>query len=317
MPPLWLKDLIGTWRTQKYTGPERRKKKRWRPRPFRVLLTCLAVATLAYASAVVWLMTQETRIIFRAGATLATGRPSFPYEPVDLPRPDGLRQFAWMMKTGQSNAHTWVLYLHGTGSTVASAINISHYSQLRKLGLNVLAPEYRGFGGLDGIPTEAALASDARAAYDYLRVARGIRADRIIFYGWSLGGAVAVDLASQQPGAALILEGTPASLVTIRQLQYPLFPIRLITRNPFEPVRTIAQVQSPILFLHSPADEVIPISEGRRLADAARAPKAFAEVAGTHEYASESNAERFYGAIAAFLRQHALIPSVRAGAIVD
>jgi pimeloyl-ACP methyl ester carboxylesterase len=309
MPPSWLDDLLdATWRKPKYTGPERRRTKRWQPRPVRPLLACLAVAALAYAAAVVWLITQETRLVFRAGATLATGRPEFGYTRVDLPRPDGLRQFAWVMDADQPNGRPWVLYLHGTGSTVASAVNISHYRQLRGMGLSVLAPEYRGFGGLDGVPTEPALASDARAAYEYLHILRGIPPARIVFYGWSLGGAVAVDLASRNAAAALILEGTPASLVAIRQRQYPLFPIRLITRNSFEPIRAISLVTSPILFLHSSDDEVIPVSEGRRLSGAARAPTTFVEVRGTHEYASETDAERFYGAVAAFLGQHDVIP---------
>ena len=92
---------------------------------------------------------------------------------------------------GDSDDGPWALYLHGNAATIASNINISHYRQLRRVGLNVLAPEYRGFGGLDGPPTEAALGADARAAYDYLRGTRGIAASRIVIYGWSLGSAVA------------------------------------------------------------------------------------------------------------------------------
>ena len=58
-------------------------------------------------------------------------------------------------------------------TTIASQVNIARYSELRNLGVNVLAPEYRGFAGLGGAPTEALLASDVRAAYDYLRTVRG------------------------------------------------------------------------------------------------------------------------------------------------
>ena len=62
-----------------------------------------------------------------------------------------------------------MLYLHGNASTVASRMNVKHYARLRELGLNVLAPEYRGYNGLQGVPSEARVAADARAAYDYLR----------------------------------------------------------------------------------------------------------------------------------------------------
>jgi dipeptidyl aminopeptidase/acylaminoacyl peptidase len=119
-----------------------------------------------------------------------------------------------------ADARPWVLYLHGNDANIATRLNILHYEQLAKLGLNVMAPEYRGFAGLQGVPTEQGLARDARAAYDYLR--RTLHADprRIVIYGWSLGSAVAVDLASQVDEAAVILEGAPASIVAIGQQRY-------------------------------------------------------------------------------------------------
>src|ERR671930_108929 len=83
-----------SWRTPKYTGPERRKKPRWRPRPLRVLLVLLALAAVGYAAGVLWVMRQETRLVFQAIQTLGDDRPPFPYQQVDLPRPDGARQFA-------------------------------------------------------------------------------------------------------------------------------------------------------------------------------------------------------------------------------
>jgi uncharacterized protein len=294
------------WRTPKYTGPERRQTTRWRPRPFRVLLSLLLIVVLGYTGAVLWLMRQETRLVFQAGATLGAARPDFPYAQVDLPRADRARQFAWVMTRGESDAGPWVLFLHGNAANIASNVNISHYRLLKSLGLNVLAPEYRGFGGLDGVPTEAALEADARVGYEYLRVTRGIPASRIVIYGWSLGSAVAVDVASQVDQAAVILEGAPASLVDIGQHRYPFFPVRLIMRNQFESIRQIDRIRSPILFLHSPDDAVIPIAEGRRLFEAARGDKMFVEVLGGHVHASEVDASHFYDAIAPFLKQHGL-----------
>jgi fermentation-respiration switch protein FrsA (DUF1100 family) len=296
------------WRTPTYKGPERRRSRRWRPRPIRVLLVLLALVAVGYAAAVLWLVSQEARIVFQAGRTLSAGRPTFPYDQIDLPRSDGARQFAWVMRQTDADDGPWVLYFHGNAATIASNVNISHYRQLRRVGLNLLAPEYRGFGGLDGTPTEEALRADARAAYDYLRVTRGVPPSRIVIYGWSLGSAVAVRLASQVEEAALILEGAPASLVDIGQLRYPFFPIRLLMRNPFESIRTIDRVSSPILFLHSPEDEVIPIGEGRRLFDAARGDKEFVEVRGGHVQASEIDADRFYTAIRPFLVKHGVLP---------
>ena len=295
------------WRSPKYTGPERRLQPRWRPRPVRLILALLLIAAMGYAAAVLYLITQETRLVFQAGQTLSTARPAFPYDQIDVPRSDGRRQFAWVIRNGASNDGTWVLFLHGNAATIASRVNIAHYSELRNLGVNVLAPEYRGFGGLDGVPTERALAADARAAYDYLRTARQVAPARIVIYGWSLGSAVAVGLASEVEEAAVILEGAPASLVDIGQERYPFFPMRLLMRNPFESIQRIDRIRAPILFLHSPEDAVIPIAEGRRLYEAARSEKTFVEVRGGHVDATNVDTKRFYGAIRTFLAGHRLI----------
>ena len=298
------------FRQPKYTGPERRKRPRWRPKPLRVLMVLLILVALGYGGAVLWLMTQETRLVFEAGATLAAARPPFPYEQIDLSRGDGTQQFAWVMEQRGSVADTWVLFLHGNAATIASRVNIARYAGLRKLGVSVLAPEYRGFAGLDGVPTESSLTDDARSAYRYLISRRGIPPARIVVYGWSLGSAVAVDLASKVDEAAVVLEGAPASLVDIGRGRYPFFPIRFLMRNRFDSIRKVDEIHSPMLFLHSPEDTVIPITEGRRLYDAARAEKTFVEVRGGHVNAADEDSERFFGAIRTFLARHHLIDAV-------
>ncbi len=296
------------WHTPKYTGPERRKTRRWRPRPIRILLVLLALVVLGYAAVTVWLMSQETRLVFQAGAVLGPARPQFAYEQIALPRADGARQFAWRMPAadGQTD-RPWVLFLHGNAANLASNVNIAHYTLLRSLGLHVLAPEYRGFSGLPGTPTEEGLAADARAAYQYL-LDLGVPSSRIIIYGWSLGSAVGVRLAADVDPAAVILEGAPASIAAIGQQQYPFFPVRLVMRNRFESILRIGRIRAPILFLHSPEDAVIPFAEGRRLYDAATAPKTLVEVRGGHVHASEVDARTFRSAISAFLERNGLMP---------
>ena len=125
--------------------------------------------------------------------------------------------------------------------------------------------------------------------------------ERIVIFGWSLGAAIAVDLASQVEARAVILEGAPDSIVEIGQQRYPLFPIRMIIRNPFNAIERIGRVRAPLLFLHSPEDVVVPFVHGRKLFDAAPSPKTFVEVRGGHIEASETDRDVFYGAIASFL----------------
>jgi uncharacterized protein len=280
-----------------------RPSRSWR----RAVLLLVALVVIAYGGAIAWLVTQETRIVFRAGRQLGQARPTIPYEQIEVPRSDGARQIAWSMTQPRREQAPWLLFLHGNAATIASKVNIARYSELFRFGLNILAPEYRGYAGLPGTPSEAGLYDDARAAYDYLRQRRRVAPDRIIIYGWSLGSAVAVDLASNVESAAVILEGAPASLVAIGEREYPFFPIRWLMRNPFESILKIGRIRAPMLFIHSPEDAVIPIDEGRRLFDAAVAPKAFVEVRGGHIYANDVDPVVFYGAIRSFLEQHALI----------
>ncbi len=266
----------------------------------RVLAALGIVAVLAYGGAMVYLVTQETKLVFRAGSQLSGSRPAPPWEQVaDLP--------AWVYPARGVETGLWVLYFHGNSSDIGSRMDVLHCERLRELGLNVLAPEYRGFGGIPGVPSEAGLAEDAARAYAYLRNVRHIDPRHIIIYGWSLGSAVAVTLASQVEEAAVILEGAPASIVEIGQRRYPFFPIRWLIRNPFESITRIGQISAPVLFLHSPEDETIPISEGHRLFEAAPQPKQLVEVSGGHKYASEKD-PRFFPAIKTFLQGQRLLP---------
>ena len=273
----------------------------------RILVSLAAASALLYSSAVLFLMKQETRFVFAAGRPLAAARPAPPFEQVDIGRSDGQRQFGWVIRNGEAQEAPWILFLHGNAATVASRVNIVRYEHLRSLGLNVFAPEYRGFAGLDGETTEAGVNQDAHSGYRYLRDTLRVRPERILIYGWSLGSAVAVNIAADVPTAALILEGAPASLVAIGERQYPWMPVRLVMRNPFESILKIERIAAPKLFIHSPEDTVIPIEEGRRLYDAAPGPKAFVEVRGGHIDAADVDAATMFGAVRTFLVERALL----------
>jgi uncharacterized protein len=282
------------------TSPARR-----RFSPLRIVLALVATMGACYIAAILWLMSQETRLVFQAGRPLGEGRPSFPFSQVDVPRSDGARQFAWVMEN--PDARTWLLFLHGNSATIASRVNIACCRELRALGMSILAPEYRGFAGLPGIPSESGLNADARAAFDYLVNIRHVSPTRVVIYGWSLGSAVAVDLAANADEAAVVLEGAPASVAGVGAEQYPFFPVRLIMRNPFESIRKVDRVHAPMLFLHSPEDTIIPYPHGRRLYDAARPPKRFVDVRGGHIDASEVDKAAFFGAIRSFLDEYGLL----------
>ena len=275
----------------------------------RVLLWLVVVPVVAYVGAVVWLFANETRLIFEAGQAIGSFTPAPPFEEISVRGTAGLRQRIWVMRASASAATAdkpWVIFLHGNAATISSRMNIVHYEHLRALGLNVIAPEYRGYGGLEGVPTEGGIETDARAAYDTVSERLHLDPTHIVVYGWSLGSAVAVDLASRVPSAAVILEGAPASVVALGAQRYPMFPVRLLIRNPFESIRKIEGVAAPKLFLHSLGDEIVPIEEGRRLFDAAPQPKQWVEVTGGHVYAAEKD-PAFFGHVREFLNAQRLL----------
>jgi len=273
----------------------------------RLVVRAAILFIVVYLAAVAFIASQETRLVFAAGRPLGDARPARPFEQVELGA-GPQRQFAWMMRHAQATEAPWVLYLHGNAATVGSRVNILRYESLRALGLNVFAPEYRGFAGLDGSPSEASLTRDAMRGYEYLRATLGVPSEQIVIFGWSLGSAVAVNLAAQAPASALVLEGAPASVADVAADAYPWIPVRLVMRNPFDSVLKVSAITAPMLFLHSPEDAVIPIDHGRRLFDAVRGPREFVQVRGGHVNAAAVDTVAFFGAIERFLVKHGVLP---------
>lgn len=200
------------------------------------------------------------------------------HEDVTLSTEDQVRLHGWYIS--HPEATKTVLFLHGNGG------NISHRGEslalFHRLGVNTLIIDYRGYGHSEGEPSEQGLYRDARAAWDYLILQRGLKPEQIIIFGRSLGGAVATDLASQVTPAALILESTFSSAREIAAHLFPLLSKVVVLRYQFASDAKIMQVTSPILVLHSPQDEVIPYPLGRALYQAASQPKQFVEMRGGH-----------------------------------
>ncbi|MBX6315511.1 MAG: alpha/beta hydrolase [Isosphaeraceae bacterium] len=171
-----------------------------------------------------------------------------------------------------------LIHFYGNGMCLRTAAeDLDH---LRQLGLNVLIPEYVGYGMSSGCPSEAACYATADAAYDYLLTRKHVSPQRIILQGWSLGGAVAADLAARRPVAALILLSTFTCLGDVARLHYPFLPIRLLLRHRFDTVSKLDRIRCPILIGHGSGDRLVPIVMADRLATSARGPVSRFVVAG-------------------------------------
>jgi hypothetical protein len=151
------------------------------------------------------------------------------------------------------------------------------------MGFNVMAPEYPGYAGSPGEPSEAILSREARAAYDYLRKEKRVPAKNIVLFGASLGSAVAIDLASHVDAGGLIIGSGFSSGIAVGQKMFPFLPMRLLLRTRFESDKKIGLVKMPVLVIHSVDDQRVPLEEnGQKLYDLAGSPKRLVKIHGEH-----------------------------------
>ena len=200
------------------------------------------------------------------------------FENLTITTDDDIALHAWFIP--QQSSEKTLLFFHGNAS------NISHRGDSVKifhdLGLNVLIFDYRGYGQSEGKPTEAGLYRDARAAWNYLTQTRGVNSKDIVLFGRSLGGAVAANLASEVDAGAIILESTFSSARDMAQELFPLLSYMIPLRFHFNTAKFVQKVNCPVLVIHSPDDEIIPYSLGRKVYDAANQPRLMLDINGDH-----------------------------------
>lgn len=187
---------------------------------------------------------------------------------VQLTTADGLSLLAWYLPAPAERPV--ILYFHGNGGNIGH--RAERLQRFARDGYGVLMPEYRGYGGNPGQPTETGFYRDARAAFDFLE-REGVTAGRLVLYGESLGSGVAVYLAATQQIGALVLELPFTSVAAVAQYHYPFVPAALLVWDRFDLLSRIGQVKAPILVLRGGNDAVVPGRFSQALFDAAPEPK--------------------------------------------
>jgi len=172
-----------------------------------------------------------------------------------------------------------LLYLHGARWNVNGSA--PRVRRMQELGFSVLAVDYRGFGKSDAaLPSESQAYEDAQAAWAWLAAKYPDR-PRYIF-GHSLGGAIAIELASRVTDeTGTIVEGTFTSIPDVFDtLKWGWLPVNGLITQRFESIKKVGQIGSPLLVVHGADDSLIKPELGRRLFEAAREPKEFVLVPG-------------------------------------
>lgn len=217
---------------------------------------------------------------------------------------NGDRLHAYWARADEPGAPV-LLYLHGARWNLTGSV--TRIERWRRLGFDVLAIDYRGFGrSTDASPTESLSYEDAQAAWDWLGRAEPGRPRVIV--GHSLGGAIAAELAARHPEAAgVVLEATFTSIRDmVAHTAWRLLPVGLILTQEFDTLSKIPRIRSPLLIVHGTRDAIVPYEMGERLFAVATAPsRRFLRVeGGSHHNLSSVAFEQYRAAVRELFRLH-------------
>ncbi len=192
-----------------------------------------------------------------------------------------------------------ILFLHGNAGNASH--RLPNAAELARLGTDVLLIDYRGYGMSEGTPSESGAYADARAGLTYLLEDRGISEQRVVVFGRSLGGVLAVDLAVGRDLAGIILESTFTSVADVARGMIGA-PLAYLLRGNFDCASKIGQISAPLLFFHGDRDEIIDPALGRRLFELAPEPKQFETIRGAgHNDTVEVGGRAYFARIGEFL----------------
>jgi fermentation-respiration switch protein FrsA (DUF1100 family) len=178
---------------------------------------------------------------------------------------------AWFLRAfrnGNSARQPVVIFAHGNGELIDDWPHL--LEPYRWMGMNVVLPEYRGYGHSGGLPGEAAIRNDFVAVYDHLLGRTDVDPTKIVLHGRSLGGGVVCALASLRPAAGLILESTFTSVPDVARRW--LIP-KPVLSNQFDNESVVRVFERPILIFHGERDRVVPYSHARQLQRTARSAR--------------------------------------------
>jgi fermentation-respiration switch protein FrsA (DUF1100 family) len=271
----------------------------------RMLIDMLGMAAIAYACVLLLVFAFQSRLVFYPGMgremTVTPQAYGLDFETVELATEDGDRLHAWWVPAQQ--ARGTVLIFHGNAGNISHRID--YLQMFHRLGYSSFIFDYRGYGRSSGSPSEEGTYRDASAAWDHLTRQRAVPPGDIVYFGESLGGAVASWLAVRRPPRALVLASSYTSATDLGAQIYWFLPVRLISRIGYDNLANLRQISTPVLIAHSRDDEIVPFAHGETLFAAVAGPRQFLEMRGGHNEGFVFARREWADAVAAFLRSHA------------
>jgi pimeloyl-ACP methyl ester carboxylesterase len=274
-------------------------------KPARWLWKVLRILLIVYAIACLLLVIFQGRMLYFPQPLIESTPEDYgaQYSQISIPVDQGASLYAWWIPARDPAAPA-LIYFHGNYGNVGS--NAEHAARLARTCCNVLLFDYRGYGRSSGpFPNESRIYADSEAVWRYLVEQKHIRPANILFYGHSLGGGAAVEMAKRHSDAAgLILDSTFTS-VADRALMEPLyrwFPIRFLVHERFDSIHKLPSIHLPLLIIAGTADTTIPPSMSRELYAKAPGPKQLLLIdGGGHDNSASIGGVRYTDPFAQFV----------------
>lgn len=213
---------------------------------------------------------------------------------------DNIKLHGWFIP--YPDARVSVIFSHGNGGNISHRLEKIFF--FYNLGVNLFIFDYRGYGRSKGRPSEKGLYMDMTAAYNYL-IKNGLKIKEkqfIIAYGESLGGAVAIELASKVDIDGLIVEGAFTNVADMARIIYPFLPA-VFLKSKFDSLSKVPNIKTPKLFMHGAHDEIVPLRLGKKLFEAAAQPKEFLLLDNGHNEGFFTSEQKIKKAIEKFLKK--------------
>ncbi len=202
------------------------------------------------------------------------------FEEVFFPTSDGMEIHGWWIPAKAGGAgRPVILWMHGNAGNISHRLHNARLLHDR-LDVNLFLFDYREYGLSQGEVSEEGTYADAEGALAYLMGRPGLDTSRLIYFGRSIGAAVAVELATRRAPAGLILESPMTSIPAMARAIFPWLPVGSLLSTKYDSLAKIGQLRVPLLVLHGTADEIVPFVQGRKLFEAAGEPKRFYAIEG-------------------------------------
>lgn len=174
----------------------------------------------------------------------------------------------WLFENKTDSNAPIVLIFHGNGENLETMRMGGLLHQFMNLNVHFLAVDYPGYGLSNGRSSEENIIAAANAAFNWILTNFG--SNPKIIFGWSLGAAVAIQTVANHPNQieGLIAVSPWTSLPEVAAGHYPRFLVNSLVKENYNSVEVAKEIKCPVLLIHGERDNIIPFSQGEKVAQA-------------------------------------------------